>query len=270
MYESEAAAAEALAAAVNGNAIPETAAPEQAVAAQQESSPVDTGATAEADSFVDIDQLPDELKPLGKQLLGDYTRKTQEVAPVRKLMQETGMSADQAREALTFVQGLNDPNNLRQLYEHLSSQFETETAFGTEFDAGDEDEGFIDPRDQQLQDLQSRLDNFEMGIRRQSVEAELDRQEAVLRQENSHWTDDDFNDITRIAIATNGSLMQAADVYKSIAQRAVSAAFQNKAQVPAGSDGLSATGHAETPNHFENLEDAHAAALRYWAAEQAN
>lgn len=277
MFDSESAAAEALAAAVSGEelAVPaETTTSEQAPNAASVETTVDVDGATPEDTIgeIDLDSLPPELRShveeIRKQFQGDYTRKTQEIAPVRALMRETGMSADDAREALEFVQQLNDPENLKALYDRLGQEFGSPAATGDEdFDLDDQ----LDPRDKALQDLQSRLEAFEQRQLQTEVSAELDRQEAVLLSQNPQWTENEMRDVARFALSHGGNLLKGAEDYKAFEQRIIGSHLKTKASVPVGATtGPGATGHAEQPVRFNNLDDAHAAALKAYAADLAS
>ena len=71
---------------------------------QQEPSP---------ESFTNIDPntLPPELQSIYKSLQGDYTRKTQEVAPIRKFAEQTGLGAEELQQ---IVQEYNMFSNVLQ------------------------------------------------------------------------------------------------------------------------------------------------------------
>lgn len=252
-FESEAQAAEALAAANSGA--------EQAPVETPTDTQVDTGATHE-DSFTSIDPsvLPAELQNTYKQMQADYTRKAQEIAPYRKL----GATPEEAQQALAAVESLKNPEIQRQLFEELSN------VFGGQMPGEDEIPEFDDPRDEQLADLGRRLEGFEQRQVLAEVEARLERDERVLRTENPSWNDDDFETVAQFAIANGGDLLKGAEVFKGLQQRLLKTHLDGKASVPAGTGSPGATGHAEVPTtKFDNIEDAHKAALAYWNANNA-
>lgn len=278
MFESEQDAAAALAASASaeGGTLDAGTGGEQAAAPATEIGTVDTGAApvhTPEDTFTNIDQLPPELQPLAKQLQGDYTRKTQEVAPYRQALNEYGMTPEDAAQALGFVQALQDPEQLQALYEHLGSQFgdgtSTPAATGGAEDFGTEQGFEDDPRDQQLQTLQARLDRFEQGQVEAAASAELDRMESVIRQQNPNFGDDEMSAIARLSIAHGGNMLQGAEDFKALQQSIIAAHVGTKAAVPAGATGLPATGNAETPTKFGSLDEAHQAALQMLANDLA-
>lgn len=194
---------------------------------------------------------------------GDYTRKTQEVAPWRKIAEEFELSPDQAREALALVQNLQNPDVQRQLYDALAEQF----ANG---EVEDDDPEFNDPRDAALTDLQARLERFEQQQLQAEVERELAQAEAAIRAENPSWSDEDMQTVAQFAIAYNGDMMKGAEAYKNLQTRIVKSHLDGKASVPAGTGAPSVSGNAERPAEpFSDLEEAHKAALAYWNATQA-
>lgn len=97
---------------------------------------VETPETPVSDKF-DPANLPSELLPAYKQLQGDYTRKTQQLAEERK----------QASEALEVYQGLRDPDKAHEVLQR----------FGYEVgdDEDDTDEEYTDPVDELRAELES-------------------------------------------------------------------------------------------------------------------
>lgn len=265
-FESEAQAAEALSAAAYSDGIGVDAAEvvEQAPVEHTPDNQVEQGATAE-DSFTSIDPsaLPAELQTAYKQMQADYTRKTQEIAPWRKL--GDGITPETVEEAIALRESLQNPDVQRQLYEHLSAAFA-----GDDVDVEDADtEGFDDPRDAALNDLTQRLETFERRQVQAEAEAELNRQEAAIRESNPSWNDDDMQTVAQFALAHQGDLLKGAEAYQALQSRLLKTHMDNKASVPAGATGSTATGHAEVPQKFDNLEDAHKAAMAAWRAAQA-
>lgn len=273
IFESDHAAAEALASANTADVVA-GGVEEQAPPVAAPDAPVETGTTSPEDTFtsIDLDSLPPEAQEAYKNMQGDYTRKTQEIAPLRQALLASGMDVDTARQALEFVQALNDPTNVQALYQRLHSEYGDEGGSGEfpnyEETFGDVEE--VDPRDRLLAQVQSRLDQMETRSIETEVKAELDRMEAVVRTGHPEWDDEDLNTVARLAIPYQGDLMRAATDYTALRQRIVGAHISGKAQVPAGATGIGATGHAETPQKFDSLDSAHEAALRLLAADLSN
>jgi hypothetical protein len=262
------AAAEALAGVNSDPVAPVTPAPEQApVQSQDSSTTVEAGTnpvTQTAESFTDIDltSLPPEVQALAKNLQADYTRKTQEIAPLRKL----GVDAEAAAQAVEFVSRLNDPEFAQSVYAKLGEQFGTPD-YASEFeDTGFEDTG--DPRDQQINQLENRLATFEQNMLRSEVTAQLDRQEALIRQQNPGWDDSDIEQAQIYALAHQGDLLKGAEVYKGQLQRVLGRHLQAKGSVPVTGH-IPITGNAEVaPQELKTDRDIHQAAMRMYLAEQ--
>ncbi len=82
--------------------------------------------TIEQTSFTNVDpsKLPPELQTIYKQLQGDYTRKSQEIAPLRKLAEQSGVTVEQMQRAIQIMQQLeSDPHGFyQQLGQYLTPQ----------------------------------------------------------------------------------------------------------------------------------------------------
>jgi hypothetical protein len=87
----------------------------------------ETVAEAEEDAEAPFTHIPDEaLSPemlaVKRAMQADYTRKTQEIAPFRKLASEFGVeSPDELRERLEIQRQLSDPQNWPRLHEELTT-----------------------------------------------------------------------------------------------------------------------------------------------------
>lgn len=158
----------------------------------------DTGVGTSDESFTTADDLPPELEGRYKSMQADYTRKTQELAELRK----------EAEAAQEFLGALQDDSTrehaLRQLAEFVGEDTYL-TAAGFEADAGDnfeedpssyeeeDDFSFNDPRVDQLaaewesykqtqqeKEILSEIENFTEGeMNRLGIEDETEQQ-AVL------------------------------------------------------------------------------------------
>ena len=268
------AAAEALAEANSGEvAPPAPVVSEQAPApVASDASTVEAGTNPEAsvESFtqIDLSSLDPAVRAVVEEtqrnLQADYTRKMQEIAPLRKL----GVDPAEAAQAVELMTRLQDPAQQRELYARLHEAFG-----GSDADAFGEPDDFedgSDPRDQQIQQLASRLEQFETNMARREAQAELDRMEAVVRSENPDWKDEDIRNVEKFALVHGGDLIKGAEEYKALQQHVLSAHLARKAQVPAGGS-APASGHAEVPVEAPtSLEDAYKAGLQMLAAEQAN
>ena len=272
----DAAAAALTQAAAADNPAPVSAPVEQAAPADVSTPPVDgtnQAAQQSPESFTQFDlaNVPEELREqaasLYKQLQGDYTRKTQEVAAIRNVMRETGLTAEQAQQALQFTMGLNDPSVRQALYQQLQQEFvaQEQQQFGYEADE-------VDPRDRQLQELNDRIARFEHQQQLQAAQLRLDQEEAAIRQQHPAWTDDpndphsDMNVVRRLAFSFNGDLVAAAEHYAALRNSVLGNYVSSKGTVNAAAVPPGATTHAATPpKAFPNLQDKelHKAAMAY-------
>lgn len=275
-FESDAAAAEALASANSGDISSADAAlmGEQAPAQTQDTGTVDAGTNQSSESFttLDLSDVPEEFRPLveGKfsQFNSDYTRKTQEIAPLRSALTDHGFSAEEAAQVLQSVRALDDPANARALWEQLNGQFGEQQHVQNEFEQQFGEE--VDPRDQQINDLSGRLERFEQQQALAEARSQLTEAVSAVKAANTDWKDADIERVQRLAVVhmNNGSdvsraMTQAADDYKSWRSDVLSGYIDGKGTVQA--DGrtpvLGSSPHAQTPGRFESLEDATKAAL---------
>lgn len=276
-FANDDAAAAALAAANAEDITPADAALEQAAVAPVVTTPVEGGTNSDGESFtnIDINSLPPELRDAVAEAIkpfqADYTRKTQEVAPVRQIMQDTGMSAEEARQALEFVQGLSNPENVRELYDTLQAQFAADN--GADDDADDLDG--VDPRDRKMEELSGRLATFEQQQALNAARLELDSTVASIREAHPDYKDADIERVQKLAVAQmqNGvsdlkKAMTAANTeYQSWRGEMLNDYIAGKGKVQAGGTPLINTPHAQTPEKFANLDEATKAALAHFGQE---
>lgn len=228
------------------------------------------GTTAEADSFTHIDPntLPEELRPFHRQLQGDYTRKTQEAAPWRKLAEELGVgSPDEIREAVQLYAYLQDPANLsdfnRQLSEALGAeqpQAAPPPAFSDLDDDLDADSPAFAALRNELADLRSALEERDRQAQAQQLQwamiGEINRQEALLQEQHPEYKQEDWDAIYGIAPAFGGDLIQAANLLESYSSHRVGA-FLNGKSVVQETQGIqpAPVRTAEVPRDLSGAED---------------
>ena len=271
MFADDNAAAQALADANTADsapAVPATQAPvEQAAPPAVPTSTVDAG-TNHSESFtnIDVNSLPPEIRAQVEEAIkpfqADYTRKTQEIAAFRQTLTDTGMSAEEAQQALTFVQSLNDPAQLQELYTNLQERFASEPGF---------EDGSVDPQEAALQSLSSRLERFEQAQQMTEAKAALADAVASVQSANPDFKEADMSRVQQLAVAhmqgsnndLSKSMTAAASEYASWRNETVASYIEQKGQVSAnGTPNLGGQGHAETPSTpFANLDEATKAAL---------
>ena len=191
-------------------------------------------ATPDVESFTQIDPntLPPELQATYKSMLADYTRKTQEVAPLRKAFE--GIEMDDyaaAREAYEFYQNLNsDADFAKDIYAQLGKALEPFQDNPNAQVAPDPDLD-VDPTDAKLSELDARIKSFEEMQRFQAGAAELQRQEMALRSQHDNWKDSDFEAVYEIAQAYDGNLLQAGQRYDALKNAVIAEYLSSKSDV---------------------------------------
>lgn len=274
-------AAEALAAAVGGDA--QSGTPEStlgntpytppAESASQPTQPDNTQGdqgTTQEQSFldsrnIDLSQLDensrDFLQAREREMQAAFTRKTQELAAQRA----------EAEQAMQFLNELNsNPEFAYQVQQRLSSELDQlgfqnpnlETFNGVEED---------DPYLSRLNELENWKVQQEQRIREAEASSRIERESAIIQNENPHYGEEDFNAIYGLALAHGGNIRAAADAYKSMNDRSIQRYLDQKASVPATfSNQPVQTGHAEAPPEgFQSVTDKRlrAAALERLRAE---
>jgi hypothetical protein len=228
------------------------------------------------DTFSNVDpaSLPPELQPVYKSMQADYTRKTQEIAELRKLG-----DPQQVAQAMAFLNNLeNDPNTQVQLYQALQSHLQAQGLTPAQADqvindemggsdyAGNDfteygDDEFVDEYDptvelnQRIQTLESRLAQQDAARLYASIENNLSSQEAAIRSQNPHYTNDDVNAIYKLAHATDGNLVAAREVFEQIRNSTLNNYVNAKGNVNTAGAPLPDGGLGQQPRKFESLDD---------------
>jgi hypothetical protein len=258
-----------------------TPAPEQAttptapVASEVESAQRAT----EPDTFTNVDPstLAPELQAIYKQMQGDYTRKTQEVSARAREIAAFG-DPTEVRNAVEFANALRDPQNLVQLHSELSEYLQSQGLTPAQADAAATQEiqgaqseygwEFSDPDDdirRELQELRSQnqeLQNWRQEQEEQrmfaSIEQDVARKEAFIRQNNPTYQEEDINSIYVMSYAFGGDLLEAQRAYEAQRQRFAAEYMNSKANVPSSLGPIAPSGGAEAPQTFgRDLDAAH-------------
>lgn len=270
-FENEGAALDAAAAAFQAENGGQPSVPESSPQPAQGTPEPPAPSATEPEGFTNInpDDLPPELQQVYKSMQADYTRKTQEVAPWRKL-QEAGVDFETAQQSVQFLYELNNnPEFQRAVYERLAQGFAPEDAAAIAADdvqqgaiGDDEDDGYLAPADRQmLNELRQWKQDMEEERELMMLESQLVQQETALRQANPSWTDQDFARVRRIGFSTGGDLAAAAAEYANWRNEILSGYVEQKGSVVNPATNLPATGSSQEPQKFESVEDAHRAAV---------
>lgn len=260
-----------------------------APATPEEGSTTEQAATAPADSFTRLDPnaLPAELRPYYESMQADYTRKTQEIAPTRQLQTELGLDGDGLRQAAELYAALQDPQQLVEFYNELSSALQANGLTAAQADAAatahiqstltpdaGTDPALMDPEEKRLAALEAQLAKYESErtadiqarareMQNMALVAEMNRQESIVRESYPDWTQEDIDALYTFSGGNN--LIEAAAQLADYTSGKVARILNGKAAVAA--DG----GHTPLPPAMSgitrpqgfgsDLEAAHKAAL---------
>lgn len=264
------------------------------VATSQEAPVQTTEAPAEdAGWSLNIAELPAEVQPLAKSLLGDYTRKTQEIAEARKQFEGLG-SIEELQQARELYETLQDPSSWPALHaeitrglvqmgysvadaQQVASDQITQAAEQPQApvlpELATEDPELKPYADhiaamrsevQALQDeLRQRTEVERQAQVRAAIEGELTRQENLIRGANPNYSDDDINAIYQRASYFNGNLIEAQKAFASDEARMLERYLGQKqaagqVTIPAAGSGAVQT---TQPTEIKTFDEAHAATM---------
>lgn len=260
---------------------------------QEEQTPFTT-TDVDADSFTgpdfNPDLLPPELQDGWKQLQGAFTKKTQSLAEERRTYEELG-TPEELKQAREFYQSLQDPEFLQNFYGELGTVLgelglneapadAEEVApvapeLSPELAAITQSDPELAPFVQEFASMKDRLDQFErvqtekqqaMDDERQLMTqaAEIDRMVQVVREQNPNYGDDDWQAIYDRAVAFDGDVLQAADLYEKDRARIIEQWTSSK-QTPHAVSPTSGGGVVteDEPAELQTLDDAQRAAEAY-------
>ena len=224
----------------------------------------------EPESFTGFDPnvLPEDMQQVYKSMQADYTRKTQEVAELRRQYEsfsEYGVEPDAALQAVEFLQALNtDPQFAMQVAAQIQQQVGTPDGSQSAYDetpvVDNSYENLPPALAVELEQMrQFREEMLEMQAQQETM-AELEAMENTIKTSNPQFSDEDMDAIYSLAYAFDGDLMAAADEYHAIQQRLLGGYLQSK-QVPHGATPAPNAPSSVPAPGFNNLEDAHKAAM---------
>lgn len=226
----------------------------------------------EAESFTKFDPntLPEDMQAVYRSMQGDYTRKTQELAELRRnydAFSETGVDPADAVEAVHLwqrmyedpefasevVQGLQ--NRLEEMgYNQGNMPVEAPTVNTESF------EGLPPQLAQELAEMRQFREEMLAQQAYQESMFELESVENTIRATHPHYNEEDIDAIYSLAYATNGDLMAAQEQYAAIQQRLLGNYLQSKT-VPHGATPAPSIPSSVPAKEFSSLDEAHKAAL---------
>lgn len=236
--------------------------------------PVAPGVTSEQDSFSNIDpaNLPPELQGVYKSLQADYTRKTQEVAPYRKL----GMAPDELGNLVSWYQELSaNPSAQLELYQNLHGYLsENGLLPNAEQPATPPESSWLDSLSEpeapqtepngleaEVARLAQRLKDMDEEAAIQKEAVELWEIEQGIREANPHYREEDIADIYKLSLIHGGNPLQGEAEFRAMRDRWMSEYLEQKGSVPAAHAQLPVNGHASEPFVIKDYADAERVAL---------
>jgi len=223
------------------------------------------------DSFTGFDPnlLPEDMQKVYKSMQADYTRKTQEIAEMRRqydTFSEAGVDPNEAVGILNLWQAMDsDPDVARQFVSAMQNRLQelgyTDVpAEGASPDVDPSYEGLPPDVAQELYEMRAFREQFAMAQEQQAIVEQLEVLENTIRTTNPHYTDDDIGAIYDLAYSTDGDLMAASERYQTIQQRLLGSYLESK-QAPHGAT-PGPKGPSSVPGRgFGSLDEAHKAAL---------
>lgn len=240
----------------------------------EENQPTEQGGEVEpnqqaepASRDIDISHLPEEaqifIRARERELQGDYTRKTQEVAEQRR----------EAENAINFLNALNsDPNFAMQVLDNLNRNLAAAGyqvgGFDQPYDTGQDDWGYEeqgyepDPYSQELAAVQQRQEALEQRILDAQVAADVENQLATIQRHHPDWTDADIQAVINYGFATNGDLYRAAEMRAADRDAILASYIQAKGSVNTPAPERSTPGQ-QVPEAPQTEKEVHAAAREY-------
>lgn len=233
----------------------------------------------EGESFTGFNpsDLPEDLQAVYRSMQGDYTRKTQEIAELRRnyeqydVLSESGVDPNYALQAADFYNRLDsDPNFARQVMESIqqnlgpvsAEQFNVISDVPYNVDNAGGYDNIPVALQQELAEMRDFRDNMVAQQEHAELVSNLEYVEKDIRLSNPHYTDDDMSSIYDLAYSTNGDLQAAAQVFHGIQQRVMSDYLQSK-RVPEGVQFVPSGPSTSASKEFNTLDDAHKAAMEF-------
>lgn len=224
----------------------------------------------DSESFTGFDPttLPEDMQAVYKSMQADYTRKTQEIAEMRRdyeAFSEAGVDTNMALQAIGFLQALDtDPEFAMQVAAQIQQNAGAPNIQApVEVDTQSVNNGYEGLPPELMSEIESmRQFREEMAYQQQQHEIlqELEAAENTIKVANPDYTDADMEAIYSLAYSTDGDLMAAQQQYHQIQQNLLSNYLQAKS-VPHGAT-PAPNGPSSIPGRdFGSLDEAHKAAM---------
>ena len=225
-----------------------------------------------AESFTGFDPstLPEDMQAVYRSMQGDYTRKTQELAEIRKTfdaLSEQDVNPSDALEAVSLWQRMEtDVDFAAQVSHQIQTRLEelgySDTPTENIIPSVDNNsyEGLPPEIMQELNDMRAFREEMQQSQQQQSLMMEIEQAEQTIRTANPQYTDKDLEAVYSLAYSTDGDLMAAQQQYHQIQQNLLSNYLQAKS-VPHGATSIPSAPSSIPGKSFSSLDDAHKAAM---------
>lgn len=225
----------------------------------------------DVESFTGFDPslLPEDMQQVYKSMQADYTRKTQEIAELRRNYEsfsENGVDPTEALEAVSLMQRLNsDPEYALEVAQNIQSRLEelgysSQNVEDTPVVDNTSYEGLPPELQAELQQMREFRQSMMEQQQQQEILTQLDAAEQTIRTANPNYNDSDIEAIYSLAYSTNGDLLAAQEAYHGIQQRLLGSYLEAKS-VPHGATPAPSAPSSTPHRDFGNLDDAHKAAM---------
>lgn len=231
---------------------------------------VEDNQSEEAEPFTGFDPeiLPEDMQKVYKSMQADYTRKTQEIAELRRQYEsfsDAGVDADAALQAVGFLEQLNtDPDFALQVADYIRQSMGTtddsqrvEESTPSNIDSY---EGIPPELAREIEEMRQFREEMLQTQAQQQQMAELEAAEQTIKTANPNYTDDDMEAIYSLAYAHQGDLLAAQQAYHRIQQNLLGSYLKAK-DVPHGATPAPSAPSSVPGRSFESLDDAHKAAM---------
>lgn len=195
----------------------------------------------------------------------DYTKKTQEVAPYRKFIDEAGGDLDHVRKSVEFVNRLeNDPVFLRQVAQELADLAKDENTNVTEQPPVATENTGTDPA---LINTVAELAQWraEMAAEKENAvivaqwEEKIQNAENAVKASNPTYTDDDITQIYKLMPANEHDFFKSQEQYEALRNMFVNGAIKGKLNHPSAANPVNSGTGATQAGKYNTIEEAAAA-----------
>lgn len=231
----------------------------------------DVGDNPSSESFTGFDPttLPEDMQQVYRSMQADYTRKTQEIAELRRNYEsfsENGVDPNDALEAVSLFQRLNtDPEFAAEVAKDIQTKLEELGYSQSQVEdtpnvTNNSYEGLPPELANELEQMRSFREEMVQQQQQQQILSELEAQENTIKTINPNYTDNDMEAIYSLAYSTDGDLLAAQEIYHGIQQNLLGNYLESKS-VPHGATPAPG-GPVNVPSRdFASLDEAHAAAM---------